>query len=274
MAMAMMRRTVAAELRKGIKSCMQQREVVGSYSSSSAGFSVLLENQSLVVNRTREFWSLGLGCWAQQQVRLASTEIVSHTNGDDRGLLRVLKAEIEHEDVAYYPPRILARGPPQPFTLTDTAGKPEVILRRSFGEEDIALTCVTQPSDFVGGGGGDSYNEEHEDQDPDEHRVVNVKVSVTKGADQPVLEFSCLCQPDSIAIEHVCYLESKDLKDTFYDGPEFSTLDESLQKQFERYLDARGINGELSNYLLDLLEDKEEREYIRWLRNIELFLKK
>jgi complement component 1 Q subcomponent-binding protein len=119
--------------------------------------------------------------------------------------------------------QILARGPPQPFTLTDTAGKPEVILRRSFGKEDIALTCVTQPSDFVGGGGGgDSYNEEHEDQDPDEHRVVNVKVSVTKGADQPVLEFSCLCQPDSIAIEHVCYLESKDLKETFYDGPEFS----------------------------------------------------
>ncbi len=120
--------------------------------------------------------------------------------------------------------QILARGPPRPFSLTDTAGKPEVILRRSFGKEDIALTCVTQPSDFVGGGGGggDSYNEEHEDQDPDEHRVVNVKVSVTKGADQPVLEFSCLCQPDSIAIEHVCYLESKDLKDTFYDGPEFS----------------------------------------------------
>lgn len=107
MAMAMMRRTVAAALRKGIKSCMQQREVVGSYSSSSAGFFVLLENQSLVVNRTREFWSLGLGCRAQQQVRLASTEIVSHTNGDDRGLLRVLKAEIEHEDVAYYPPRVI-----------------------------------------------------------------------------------------------------------------------------------------------------------------------
>jgi complement component 1 Q subcomponent-binding protein len=52
------------------------------------------------------------------------------------------------------------------------------------------------------------------------------------------------------------------------------TLDESLQKQFERYLDARGIDGELSNYLLDLLEDKEEREYIQWLRNIEFFLTK
>jgi hypothetical protein len=53
--MAMMRRTVAAALWKGIKSCMQQREVVGSYSSSSPGFFVLLENQSLVVKRTREF---------------------------------------------------------------------------------------------------------------------------------------------------------------------------------------------------------------------------
>jgi complement component 1 Q subcomponent-binding protein len=54
----------------------------------------------------------------------------------------------------------------------------------------------------------------------------------------------------------------------------FRSLDETLQKQFEKYLDERGINGELSNYLLDLLEDKEQREYIRWLKNIESFVKK
>jgi hypothetical protein len=112
----------------------------------------------------------------------------------------------------------LARGPPQPFTLTDTPGKPEVILRRSYGEEDIALKCVSQSSDF-----GDSYNDEYEDQDEEqEQKVVNLKVSVMKGADQPAFVFSCFCQPDSIDIDRVYCAESPDLKETFYDGPEFS----------------------------------------------------
>jgi hypothetical protein len=77
---------------------------------------------------------------------------------------------------------------------------------------------VSQSSDF-----GDSYNDEYEDQDEEqEHKVVNLKVSVTKGADQPALVFSCFCQPDSIDIDRVYYVESPDLKETFYDGPEFS----------------------------------------------------
>lgn len=51
-------------------------------------------------------------------------------------------------------------------------------------------------------------------------------------------------------------------------------LDEQLQRQFKKYLDARGVNEELANYLLDLLEDKEQREYQRWLHNVEAFIKK
>ncbi|CAK9228961.1 unnamed protein product [Sphagnum troendelagicum] len=279
MAMAMMRRRAVGALATGVRSCMQQRQVLVSTYFTGGAFVVPQQqqqqqqenqNQKRFAVKSAEFASL-LGCGQQQQLRfLASTEIASNASGKDRGFLRVLKAEIEHEDDAYDPPRALARGPPRPFTLTDTPGKPEVILRRSYGEEDIALKCVSQSSDF-----GDSYNHEYEDQDEEqEQKVVNLKVSVTKGADQPALVFSCFCQPDSIDIDRVYYVESPDLKETFYDGPEFSSLDETLQKQFEKYLDARGINGELSNYLLDLLEDKEQREYIRWLKNIESFIKK
>ena len=54
----------------------------------------------------------------------------------------------------------------------------------------------------------------------------------------------------------------------------FRQLDEHLQRQFKKYLDARGINEDLSNYLLDLLEDKEQREYQRWLQNVEAFIRK
>jgi hypothetical protein len=64
------------------------------------------QNQKRFAVKSAEFASL-LGCGQQQQLRfLASTEIASNASGKDRGFLRVLKAEIEHEDDAYDPPRV------------------------------------------------------------------------------------------------------------------------------------------------------------------------
>ncbi len=116
MAMAMMRRRAVGALGTGLRSCMQQRQVlVGSYFTGGA-FVVPQQqqqqqqqenqNQTSFAVKRAEFASL-LGCGQQQQLRfLASTEIASNASGKDRGLLRVLKAEIEHEDDAYDPPRV------------------------------------------------------------------------------------------------------------------------------------------------------------------------
>ncbi len=113
MAMAMMRRRAVGALSTGVRSCMQQRQVLVSTYFTGGAFVVPQQQQqqenqnqkSFAVKRA-EFASL-LGCGQQQQLRfLASTEIASNTSGKDRGLLRVLKAEIEHEDDAYDPPRV------------------------------------------------------------------------------------------------------------------------------------------------------------------------
>ncbi len=111
MAMAMMRRRAVGALSTGVRSCMQQRQVLVSTYFTGGAFVVPQQQQenqnqkSFAVKRA-EFASL-LGCGQQQQLRfLASTEIASNTSGKDRGLLRVLKAEIEHEDDAYDPLRV------------------------------------------------------------------------------------------------------------------------------------------------------------------------
>jgi hypothetical protein len=93
---------------------MQQRQVLVSTYFTGGAFVAPQQQQqqqenlnqkSFAVKRA-EFASL-LGCGQQQQLRfLASTEIASNASGKDRGLLRVLKAEIEHEDDAYDPPRV------------------------------------------------------------------------------------------------------------------------------------------------------------------------
>ncbi len=114
MAMAMMRRRAIGALSTGVRSCMQQRQVLVSTYFTGGAFVAPQQQQqqqenlnqkSFAVKRA-EFASL-LGCGQQQQLRfLASTEIASNASGKDRGLLRVLKAEIEHEDDAYDPPRV------------------------------------------------------------------------------------------------------------------------------------------------------------------------
>lgn len=54
----------------------------------------------------------------------------------------------------------------------------------------------------------------------------------------------------------------------------YSELDEELRNEFDDYLSARGINESLTKYLKDLLPDKERREYMKWLKDVENFVRK
>lgn len=54
----------------------------------------------------------------------------------------------------------------------------------------------------------------------------------------------------------------------------YADLDEKLLQEFPAYLEERGINADMGNYLLSLVNDKEEREYRSWLANVQKFLKK
>jgi hypothetical protein len=57
-----------------------------------------------------------------------------------------------------------------------------------------------------------------------------------------------------------------------YTGPDYKTLDPSLQESVHTYLEARGVNAELGSYIFDLQRDKEGKMYMRWLSDVEKFL--
>ena len=107
-------------------------------------------------------------------------------------------------------------GPPQPFKLEDKPGKLEVTLRRSYGQEDIALTAMFQPGMGVEG------EEFEEDEETAEQNVVHLTVEIAKGPDSPTLEFGCVLQKNDFQIGHVHYVEEKGAKDPNFDGPDFS----------------------------------------------------
>jgi hypothetical protein len=116
---------------------MQQRQVLVSTYYTGGAFVVPQQqqqqenqNQKRFAVKSAEFASL-LGCGQQQQLRfLASTEISSNASGKDRGFLRVLKAEIEHEDDAYDPPRVRRILLSLSMSLLDISASLRVFIRR------------------------------------------------------------------------------------------------------------------------------------------------
>merc|ERR1712190_570263 len=51
-----------------------------------------------------------------------------------------------------------------------------------------------------------------------------------------------------------------------YNGPEFEDLDEKLQESFDEYLADVGVSSDLCDFVDAMALDKEQREYIRWLK--------
>jgi complement component 1 Q subcomponent-binding protein len=118
--------------------------------------------------------------------------------------------------------------------------------------------------------GEDIENEQHEPSYP-----VRVNVTIEKPG-KGAMHFETVAQDGLIQIENVSYFEKAELanaqtaekewlRQSLYAGPQFGNLDEDLQVLLERYLDERGVDTVLANFIPDYIDFKEQREYVRWL---------
>jgi len=57
-----------------------------------------------------------------------------------------------------------------------------------------------------------------------------------------------------------------------YNGPEFEDLDDKLQETFDEYLAEVGMSVEVCDFVDAMALDKEQREYIRWLKTAKAFV--
>jgi hypothetical protein len=57
-------------------------------------------------------------------------------------------------------------------------------------------------------------------------------------------------------------------------GPVFGDLDPELIKQFQLYLEQRGLDKSLAAFIPQYLEFKEQKEYMAWLKNVSAFVAK
>lgn len=54
----------------------------------------------------------------------------------------------------------------------------------------------------------------------------------------------------------------------------YSDLDENLQKAFHKFLEIRGINPRITNFLQEYMFSKDNKEYVEWLKNLKYFIEK
>ncbi|KAM7494866.1 hypothetical protein LguiB_029475 [Lonicera macranthoides] len=186
----------------------------------------------------------------------------------DQSLIRVIDSEIkcaeesdDHDAVEETPDGF-------PFKIEDNPGLQTISLTREYQGETISVE-VSMP-DLVTG-------EDENDNDDDDNEKANqsciplvVRVSKKGG---PSLEFGCTAFPDEISIDSLSVKDQDSSEDQIaYEGPDFSDLDENLQKAFHKYLEIRGIKPSTTNFLHEYMINKDSREYLVWLKNLKKFI--
>lgn len=179
-------------------------------------------------------------------------------------LVESLGEELKYEKDNYAQPEELAAGPPAGFSLTETDGDTLMSLSKEHKGERVTIDVMVndQPEEEL-------VEDQSGALDADVGAVFTA--SVTKG-DQSLV-FECKSDGQYFSVLHVSLEPAGgEEEESAYSGPVYEELDEKLQAHLEHYLAERGVNEELGAYLLPLIHDKEQREYVRWLARVQAFV--
>ncbi|CAN8298328.1 unnamed protein product [Cochlearia groenlandica] len=251
--------------------------LVGNYSKSrSSGYSIL--NQS---------------CTGHGRLRNL-TPFVSHnvaftTSAKKRAstidpLLRVIEKEIGFAEKADDYDRVEETPSGFPFKMEDKPGTKTVVLSREFKGESVKVEV--HMTNLVTGSKEDDEEDDEDDEESDEEeehedkpekpKQSNVPLLVTLSKKTgPSLEFRCTAFPDRIVIKDmwVTFPDDPSMDELAYEGPSFRVLDEKLRKAFHRYIEIRGINPSMINFLHEYMINKDSKEHLLWLRTLKNFVK-
>ncbi|KAK8954988.1 hypothetical protein KSP39_PZI002355 [Platanthera zijinensis] len=183
-------------------------------------------------------------------------------------LLRILRTEITYE-FEHRSPR-LSPTSFDSFFVEDNPGEQWIRLKRKYGEaEDIKIDATmfdgATPQRLPAAAGGE--------EEPRLH--ISLIVEVSKGeASGSVLQFVCSAWPDSLDVEKVFPVSRGPAALRPFMGPHFKELDDELQAALRSYLEERGVNDDLAEFLHEYMENKDKTEVIRWMKNVEAYVMK
>ncbi|KAJ6407832.1 hypothetical protein OIU84_011188 [Salix udensis] len=190
-----------------------------------------------------------------------STAATAEKPTADGNLIRVLESEIEcieePQDEENIPNDF-------PFKIEDNPGERTISLNRKFQDETIKIE-VDMPNVSI-----DVEDADDNTKDSDVSSIPLV-VSISKGSGQ-FMEFGITAFPDEITIDSLSIKNPENSDELAYAGPDFNDLDENLQNAFHKHLEIRGIKPSTTNVLFDYMANKDNKEYLLWLKNLKNFV--
>ncbi|BGP15693.1 Mitochondrial acidic protein mam33 [Rhodosporidiobolus nylandii] len=209
-----------------------------------------------------------------------------------------LKFETEGGDAGAEPEFVKAFKAEGVWKVDDVDGSDEIVLRRTFGSEDIRLIFSVsdldaQPdaseaypdaADSPDHGSGGVGEEAPAAAGAESSFPVETSITITKPSGGAVT-IDAVAQDGLFVINNIAFYPDADValgmtseddwkRQGLYMGPAFENLDESVQSEFEQYLEERGVNSALALFIPDLAEWKEQKEYVRWLEGTKAFIEK
>jgi len=226
-------------------------------------------------------------------VRALTTTMALRSAGQtDEDLSASLQQEINYEAEAN---ESAAAGEPEwlaqfrsegVWRIEDKNGSDEIALTREFGNEHIRVLFsigeidTTDPTSEL-----EQEDAEQMSGEDDEFQgsfPVRCAINITK-AGRGSLNIDAQAQDGQFMVENVTFYKDDKLatdltaeadwvRRGLYIGPQFETLDENVQTQFEGFLAERGISTNLALFIPNYAEYKEQREYCAWLENVKQFI--
>ncbi|GAA5855204.1 hypothetical protein JCM8547_008982 [Rhodosporidiobolus lusitaniae] len=215
-------------------------------------------------------------------------------------LAEELKFETETDDASAEPEFVTAFKDEGVWQIVDEAGSDEIVLTRNFGSESIRLIFSISDLDADPDASSDPAFAEEESADAGSGGVgeeaaggaatgeqsfpVETSITITKPSGG-ALTIDAVAQDGLFVINNIAFYPDQDValgmsseddwkRQGLYMGPAFENLDESVQAEFEQYLEERGVNSALALFIPDLAEWKEQKEYVRWLEGTKGFIEK
>ncbi|KAL8507109.1 hypothetical protein ACS0TY_017845 [Phlomoides rotata] len=186
-----------------------------------------------------------------------------HKSAVEGNIARFIRNEIQYE-LDHSPPIELVFGF-YSFKVDERPGEQWIRLKGKFGENEEIKIEVTM---FDA-----SIPMKKTDELEDVKLRVTMIIDVTMGKDN-ILEFVCSGWPDSIEIRNVFTCGRDGIKNKSYVGPKFKELDDELQDSLYDFLEARGIDDKLAEFLHAYMMIKDKNEYLRWMDNLKTFVLK
>lgn len=206
----------------------------------------------------------------------------------DSQLSSILSGEIklEQENFEPVPASVSEFLKESGFSIIEKEGLDEVELVKKAGSETVhvffSVSDITNGSEhFLENMNEEGAEAEEEEGFDVEMPPVRANIVIEKPAG--ALGVECVVQNNVVIVESITPYPSGEValsntaesdykRREIYQGPPFANLDENVQSSFEQYLESRGINSDLADFVIEYSSHRENKEYFAWLNKFKTFV--